>query len=565
MTSRLLRARAVLATSAVLAGLALVAVPSANASADSTAQVAVGETRDPLAWPFSRTSIWNTPIGSAAAYVPARLQAANAWYGRITADPEYISVDPTSPLKTLTVPGQAGDGAQVRVAPDLAHNGSWNGCSTVLTADGRSVWSGQPLRLTAGGTPTWTWTTQRTASDLRGDGIEGCHGGSRMSGLGGSLRTGELATAAPLRHALKVNLYCKKYCFRGGSQADSKRWPAFTADGYWATGYSGSVPALKMGALLALPPSTDLRGVTDPKARKIAEAFRDFGAYVVDDTAWDVHALDMDQRMVKSGEWPGASEPAFHAQLQQVFQQLAVVDNNTPGSVGGGGTPRAPLAPCFTGDTACAPTAAPSPPAPAPVTPPAPVVTPAPAPVVTPAPVVPAPVVTPAPVAPPTTAPPTVTPSPVAPAPVLLDPYLSALRPTSAVNGYGPYSTDLSNGEALANDGRKLTLAGRTYAKGVGVHASSALTYDLRKSYAHFTADVGVDDEVGAAGSVVFEVWADGVRRWTSPRLTGSSATSKVSLSLTGVTTLKLVVTDAGNGNVADHADWADARLWSRR
>src|SRR5205085_12704987 len=34
-----------------------------------------------------------------------------------------------------------------------------------------------------------------------------------------------------------------------------------------------------------------------------------------------------------------------------------------------------------------------------------------------------------------------------------------------------------------------------------------------------------------------------------------------VSVPLSGVTTLRLVVTDAGNGNAFDHADWADAKL----
>jgi hypothetical protein len=30
--------------------------------------------RDPLRWPFSQESIWNTPIGSRAKYVPADLE-----------------------------------------------------------------------------------------------------------------------------------------------------------------------------------------------------------------------------------------------------------------------------------------------------------------------------------------------------------------------------------------------------------------------------------------------------------------------------------------------------------
>ncbi len=75
------------------------------------------------------------------------------------------------------------------------------------------MWSGQPLRLSPGGRPSWSWTTQRGPVDLRGPGVEGCHSGSGLSGVGGSLRVGELEGAEPLRHALKINLHCAAYCF----------------------------------------------------------------------------------------------------------------------------------------------------------------------------------------------------------------------------------------------------------------------------------------------------------------------------------------------------------------
>ena len=311
-------------------------------------------TRDPLDWPFSRDSIWNTPIGSGADYVPAGLEPELAADGAITVDPEHISLDPTAPLKTLDAPGQPGNGARVHVRPDLEHDGDYNGCATLLAEGGTTVWQGQPLELEPGDDPSWTYTTHDEPIDLRGPGVEGCHGGSRLSGIGGSLRVGELESDDPLRHVLKINLDCADYCWRGEDQKDSRRWPALTADDYWDTGYGGSNPSLRMGALLALPPDTDLSEVTDPKARKIAVALRDYGAYVVDDTAWDVHALSADARVVDSGEWPDRDDDEdFHDQLQQVFTRLHVVDNNGPDAVGGGGTPRAPLAPCFEGDVDC--------------------------------------------------------------------------------------------------------------------------------------------------------------------------------------------------------------------
>lgn len=313
-----------------------------------------GDERDLHDWPFARDSIWNTAIGSSAEYVPAGLRPAVAADGAITVDPEHISMNPSAPLRSLRVPGQEGDGERVHVRDGLEHDGDWNGCTTLLAEDGESVWQGQPLELARGGEPGWRYTIPDRAVDLRGPGVEGCHGGSRMSGIGGSLRVGELEGDGPLRHALKINVYCISYCWQGEDQQDSKRWPALTADSYWDRGYGGRNPSLRMGALLAVPPDTDLSGITHPKARKIAEALRDYGGYVVDDTAWDVHALSADERMLDSGEWPDRdAHPDFHEQLMAVFTDLHVVDNNGPESVGGGGTPRAALAPCFKDEPDC--------------------------------------------------------------------------------------------------------------------------------------------------------------------------------------------------------------------
>jgi hypothetical protein len=43
--------------------------------------------------------------------------------------------------------------------------------------------------------------------------------------------------------------------------------------------------------------------------------------------------------------------------------------------------------------------------------------------------------------------------------------------------------------------------------------------------------------------------------------MTGTSATKLVDVSIAGAGELRLVVTDAGNGNTYDHADWALARI----
>ena len=106
--------------------------------------------------------------------------------------------------------------------------------------------------------------------------------------------------------------------------------------------------------------------------------------------------------------------------------------------------------------------------------------------------------------------------------------YLSDFEWTSETNGWGPVERDMSNGEAAGGDGTTITLNGQTYSKGIGAHAHSEIRFNMAGECTSFTADVGVDDEVGVNGSIVFNVFADGQQLFTSGVMTGSSATQNV-------------------------------------
>ncbi|MFD0404364.1 NPCBM/NEW2 domain-containing protein [Kitasatospora sp. NPDC127116] len=134
---------------------------------------------------------------------------------------------------------------------------------------------------------------------------------------------------------------------------------------------------------------------------------------------------------------------------------------------------------------------------------------------------------------------------------------LSDLAWSSAGNGWGPVERDQSNGETAAGDGHPLTIGTTTYAKGLGVHAPSAVSYYLGGTCTNLSTDVGVDAESGIRGSVVFQILADGVKVADSGTLTGTKAAVHLSVPLTGANELTLQVTDAGDGNTSDHADWA--------
>ncbi|THF71439.1 hypothetical protein E7T06_02125, partial [Deinococcus sp. Arct2-2] len=142
------------------------------------------------------------------------------------------------------------------------------------------------------------------------------------------------------------------------------------------------------------------------------------------------------------------------------------------------------------------------------------------------------------------------------------DNFLSDLTWTSAANAWGPIEKDQSNGDKLATDGRSITIGGQVFSKGLGVHAASEVSYALGGMCNTFTAQVGLDDEVGNRGTVVFQVWnGTAAKLYDSGLVQGIDAPKPVTLNIAGVQNLRLVVTDNGDGVSFDHADWADASV----
>jgi alpha-galactosidase len=139
---------------------------------------------------------------------------------------------------------------------------------------------------------------------------------------------------------------------------------------------------------------------------------------------------------------------------------------------------------------------------------------------------------------------------------------LSDLSWQTAANGWGPVERDRSVGSQATGDGGPLRIGGAEYERGLGVHAPSEIEFHLGGACTSVRADVGVDDEVTSTeASVVFEIWADDTKVADSGVLTAESPAKALEADVTGATSLRLVVTDAGDGKDSDHADWADARL----
>lgn len=349
-------------------------------SAKLTVQIkdndSTGETRDPLKWPFAPDSIWNMPIGSNAQYVDAQI----GWSARATVDIDHFYVlsgdDPLQPVYDIANwgPGRStGTNYQNISLPipddliiaDATDGDTPNNSAAFLMPDSRTLVQVNGLTRDRPGGFVYGQRlpyTQNVAKyeDLYGSGIEGGHGGSGLSSIGGSIRLGELTGDDPIRHALKVNLWGEKYFsytqgFTGGL---GYRWPAVVADAAADPDfYGGTTPGLMNGTLLAIPPNVtpESLGITTEAGKKLFYAFQDYGAYVADNTGWDAHAIDVEKGVVEEFEasygysftGKNGSNGPFFDDYMKLFSSLHIVANNGPDSIGGGGTPRAPLAPAF--------------------------------------------------------------------------------------------------------------------------------------------------------------------------------------------------------------------------
>ena len=318
------------------------------------------------------------PIGSNAVYVHARIDAVprgDAWAPMPQAERDHIVMKPSAPLVDVYHSKGGWSGAD-RCAPSgttviqrvpiphdyVVPSARTNDSAAFLMPDGRTVMQSQPLaRCTAGGIATGWVGFEKT--DLYGDGIVGSHGGSRMSALGGTIRLGELRPGQQgPAHALKVVVDAASQIADCATRTDCFRWPARTADGYASTSYGSkgtdAPTAMKMGALLAIHRDINLNalGLETEPGRQIAWTLQNYGAYIVDDTFGagfsiavevgpDGHLEDQfrqdygyrfEARVRDNSPWV--------RDIQRLVAALYVVDNNSASSIGGGGTPRQPLA-----------------------------------------------------------------------------------------------------------------------------------------------------------------------------------------------------------------------------
>ena len=302
--------------------------------------------RDPWLEPFHENSIWNHPIGANAQLVPAGLGAEP----NLDVDREiFVRTNWSDPAESIRVPsswGQRWPGSpaswlgQMHVPfsffrADANPPTTPNNPSAFLMPDKATLVQLAPTTRVTAGEHIVGYRSRNVY--LYGMGEKGGHGGSNLSSIGGSIRTHEWGSNKEIRHAIKVNVHANEYLYYD-SGTKGFRWPADTADSYAAGTYGGTRPATRMGALLTFQPGTthnSIGGLSTSQARKIFDAIYKYGAYIVDDTAWNAHAI-----CAEDGVDIPIGNSAFRADVNRIFQNLHVVNNNSSSNIGGGGALR---------------------------------------------------------------------------------------------------------------------------------------------------------------------------------------------------------------------------------
>ena len=119
------------------------------------------------------------------------------------------------------------------------------------------------------------------------------------------------------------------------------------------------------------------------------------------------------------------------------------------------------------------------------------------------------------------------------------------------------------------NRGEPLVLRGQKYERGMGVHAANGMVFTVEDRFERFVGEVGMDEEMLRTSfgsnlamypSAVFRVFIDGEQVAESPVMRITFIPWRFDVKIPkGARVISLCVTDAGDGNKGDWADWVNA------
>ena len=109
--------------------------------------------------------------------------------------------------------------------------------------------------------------------------------------------------------------------------------------------------------------------------------------------------------------------------------------------------------------------------------------------------------------------------------------------------------------------GDVLSIGGRKFKHGIGVHSRAVMSFDLGGRYREFTTYCGLDDSAGPLAGVTAVILVDGKTKWQKERIRAGFPPESVRIDIQGAQTLELRVEFGENGDIQDRFDWADAAL----
>jgi hypothetical protein len=98
------------------------------------------------------------------------------------------------------------------------------------------------------------------------------------------------------------------------------------------------------------------------------------------------------------------------------------------------------------------------------------------------------------------------------------------------------------------------------FAKGLGMHSFARADYANEGGYDRFMATVGIDSETQGYGDCQMIVQGDDAELWTG-RVRAGDDPLEIDIDISRVRRISLIVEPGAQLDMADHADWCNARL----